>query len=64
MSRGNDSIVKGSFVTVRIPTVDKVSGDLPRLLCKVVYVVGKDESLFKLACPYRILNSLYDMRVI
>jgi hypothetical protein len=35
------------------------SGDLPRLLCKVVDVVGKDGSLFKLACPYRILNSLY-----
>ena len=62
MSRGNDSIfVKGSFVTVRIPTVDRASWDLPRLLCKVVDVVGKDGSLFKLACPYGILNSLYDM---
>ena len=27
VSRGNDSIVKGSFVTVRIPTVDRASGD-------------------------------------
>jgi hypothetical protein len=36
-------------------------GDLPGLLCKVVDVVGKDGSLFKLACPYGILNSLYDM---
>ena len=27
----------------------------------VVDVVGKDGSLFKLACPYGILNSLYDM---
>ena len=53
MFRGNDSIV--------IPTVDRVSGDLPRLLCKVVDVVGKYGSLFKLACPYGILNSLYDM---
>ena len=50
-----------SFVTVRIPTVDKASGDLPRLLCKAVDVVGKDGSLFKLARPYGILNSLYDM---
>ena len=56
VSRGNDSIVKGSFVTVIIPTVDRASGDLPRFLCKVVDVVGKDGSLFKLACPYRILN--------
>jgi hypothetical protein len=61
VSRGNDSIVKGSFVTVRIPTVDRASGDLRRLLCKVVDVVVKDGSLFKLACPYGILNSLYDM---
>ena len=61
VSRGNDSIVKGSFVTVRIPTVHRASEDLPRLLCKVVDVVGKDGSLFKLACPYGILNSLYDM---
>ena len=30
--KGNDSIVKGSFITVRIPTVDRASGDLPRLL--------------------------------
>ena len=41
VSRGNDSIVNGSFVTVRIPTVGRASGDLPRLLCKVVDVVGK-----------------------
>jgi hypothetical protein len=34
---------------------------LPKLLFKVVDVVGKDGSLFKLACPYEILNSLYDM---
>jgi hypothetical protein len=61
VSGGNDSIVKGSFVTVIIPTVDRASGDLSMLLCKVVYVVGKDGNLFKLACPYRILNSLYDM---
>ena len=61
VSRGNDSIVKGSVVTVRIPTVHRASEDLPRLLCKVVDVVGKDGSLFKLACPYGILNSLYDM---
>jgi hypothetical protein len=61
VSRVSDSIVKGSFVTVRIPTVDSASGNLPRLLCKVVDVVGKDGSLFKLACPYGILNSLYDM---
>ena len=52
VSRGNDSIVKGNFVTVRIPTVDRASGNLPRLLCKVVDVVGKDGSLFKLACIY------------
>jgi hypothetical protein len=39
----------------------RASGDLPRLLCKVVDVVGKDGSLLKLACPYGILNSLYDM---
>jgi hypothetical protein len=32
VSRGNDSIVKGSFVTVRILTVDSASGDLPRIL--------------------------------
>ena len=61
VSRGNDSIVKSSFVTVRIPTGDRASVNLPRLLCKVVDVVGKDRSLFKLACPYGILNSLYDM---
>jgi hypothetical protein len=47
LSRGSDSIVKGSFVLVRIPTVDRASGDLPRLLCKVVDVFGKDGSLFK-----------------
>ena len=56
VSRGNDSIVKGSFVTVRIPTVDRASRDLSSLLCKVV-----DGSLFKLACLYGILNLLYDM---
>ena len=39
----------------------RASGDLSRLLCKVVDVVGKNGSLFKLACPYGILNSLYDM---
>jgi hypothetical protein len=32
VSRGNDSIVKGNFVTVRIPTVDRASGNLPRRL--------------------------------
>ena len=26
VSRGSDSIVKGSFVTVRIPTVDRAFG--------------------------------------
>ena len=61
VSRGSDSIIKGSFVLVRIPTVDRASGNLPRLLCKVVDVGGKDGSLFKLACIYGILNSLYDM---
>jgi hypothetical protein len=61
VSRDNDSIVKGSFVTVRILTVDSASGDLPRLLCKIIDVVGKDGSLFKLACPYGIRNSFYDM---
>ena len=61
VSRGNDSIVKGSFVTVRILTVDSASGDLPRILCKIIDVVGNDGSLFKLACSYGILNSFYDM---
>ena len=38
VSSGNNSIVKGGFVTVRILTVDRASGDLPRLPCKVVDV--------------------------
>jgi hypothetical protein len=38
VSRGSDSIVKGSFVLVRIPTVDRASGDLPRLT--ITFVVA------------------------
>jgi hypothetical protein len=35
VSKSNAKIEKGSFVTVRIPIVDRASGDLPRLLCRV-----------------------------
>ena len=42
VSRDNDLIAKGSFVTVRIPTVDRACGDLPRLLCRCIW--GRWES--------------------
>jgi hypothetical protein len=35
VSKSNAKIEKGSFVTVGIPIVDRASGDLPRLLCRV-----------------------------
>ncbi|CAG2242730.1 unnamed protein product [Mytilus edulis] len=35
MTKSNAHIVKGCFVTVRIPVVDRASGDFPRLLCKM-----------------------------
>jgi hypothetical protein len=49
-----------SFVTVRIPIVDRASGDLPRLLCRVDDIIGKDASLYKLSCEFGVLNSYYD----
>jgi hypothetical protein len=39
VSRGSDSIIKGSFVLVRIPTVDRASGNLPRLLWLLVVML-------------------------
>ncbi|CAG2239394.1 unnamed protein product [Mytilus edulis] len=61
VSKTNAKIEKGSFVTVRIPVVDRASGDLPRLLCRVDDIIGKDASLYKLSCEFGILNSCYDM---
>ena len=61
VSKSNTKIVNGSFVTLRIPVVDRASGDLPRLVCMVDDSVGKDESLYKLSCGFGILNSCYDM---
>ena len=61
VSKSNTKIVKGSFVTLRIPVVDRASGDLPRLLCRVDDIAGKDESLYKLSCAFGILNSCYDI---
>lgn len=55
MSKSNTKVVKGSFVTLRIPVVDRSSGDLPRLLFRV------DDIVDKLACEFGILNSCYDM---
>jgi hypothetical protein len=60
VSKSNTKIVKGSCVTLRIPVVDRASGDLPRLVCRVDDIVGKDESLYK-SCEFGILNSCYDM---
>jgi hypothetical protein len=54
-------IEKGSFVTVRIPIVDRASGDLPRVLCRVDDIIGKDASLYKLSCEFGVLNACYDM---
>lgn len=60
VSKSNTKIVNGSFVTLRIPVVDRASGDLPRLVCRVDDIVGKDESLYK-SCEFGISNSCYDM---
>jgi hypothetical protein len=46
---------------VRIPIVDRASGDLPRLLCSVDDIIGKDASLYKLSCEFGVLNACYDM---
>jgi hypothetical protein len=59
VSRGNDSIVKGNFVTVRIPTVDRASGNLPRLLCKVVDVGGLNTYVKGDICSHTELLSFY-----
>ena len=61
VSKFNAKIEKGSFVTVGIPIVDRVSGDLPRLLCSVDDIIGKDASLYKLSCEFGVLNACYDM---
>ena len=57
VSKSNAKIEKGSFVTVhvRIPIVDRASGDLPRLLCRVDDIIGKDASLCKLSCEFGVL---------
>ena len=46
MSKSNAKIEKGNFVIVRIPIVDRASGDLPRLVCRVDDIIGKDASLY------------------
>jgi hypothetical protein len=61
VSKSNAKIEKGSFVTVRIPIVDRVSGELPRLLCKIDDIIGKNASLYKLSCEFGVLNACYDM---
>jgi hypothetical protein len=48
---------KGSFVTVGI----SISGDLPRFVCKVDDIIGKDASLCKLSCEFGVLNAGYYM---
>jgi hypothetical protein len=52
---------KGNFVTVKIPIVGGASGDLPRVLCRVDDIIGKDASLYKLSCEFGVLNACYDM---
>ena len=37
------------------------SGNVPRLLCRVDYIIGKDENLCKLSYEFGVLNSCYDM---
>ena len=59
VSKSNAKIEKGSFVTVGIPIVDRASGDLPRLLCRVDDIIGKDASLYKLSCEFGVLNACY-----
>ena len=57
--QSNAKIEKDSFVTIRIPIVDRASGDLPRLLCRVDDIIGKDASLYKLSCEFGVLNACY-----
>ena len=61
VSNFNAKILKSSFVTVSIPIVDRASGDLPRLLCRVDDIICKDAHLYKLSCEFDVLNSCYDM---
>ena len=61
VSKSNAKIEKGGFVTVRIPIVDRTSGDLPRLLCRFDDIIGKGARLYKLSCEFGVLNSCYGM---
>ena len=60
-STHRQKLEKGSFVTVKIPIVGGASGDLPRVLCRVDDIIGKDASLYKLSCEFGVLNACYDM---